>query len=105
MYAAAPGYEEFSVGYKGMCRFYSGGMFFDERDDFKSPGQLLRCFKYYWRIDADARYPCEIQRDLFLQMREDDLKYGYEVVYHQAPNKRRARQERQRLFHGCLWQF
>ncbi|KAJ7054266.1 glycosyltransferase family 15 protein [Mycena amicta] len=56
-----------SVSYRNMCRFYSG--FF-----FRHP--LLLPYKYYWRVEPDVKFYCQIQFDPFLFMEGENKKYG-----------------------------
>ncbi|KAJ3920271.1 glycosyltransferase family 15 protein [Lentinula edodes] len=56
--------------YRNMCRFYSG--FF-----YKQP--LLQDFKYYWRVEPDINYRCEIEYDPFLYMEDNDKVYGFTI--------------------------
>ncbi|KAJ3861532.1 glycosyltransferase family 15 protein [Lentinula novae-zelandiae] len=57
-----------SVSYRNMCRFYSG--FF-----YKQP--LLQDFKYYWRVEPDINYRCEIEYDPFLYMEDNNKVYEF----------------------------
>jgi len=59
-----------SVSYRNMCRFYSG--FF-----YKQP--LLQDFKYYWRVEPDINYRCEIEYDPFLYMEDNNKAYGFTI--------------------------
>ncbi|KAF5392834.1 hypothetical protein D9757_000961 [Collybiopsis confluens] len=59
-----------SVSYRNMCRFYSG--FF-----YKQP--LLQNFKYYWRVEPDVNYRCEIEYDPFLFMEDNNKSYGFTI--------------------------
>ncbi|KAJ2665686.1 hypothetical protein IWW48_000137 [Coemansia sp. RSA 1200] len=62
--------------YRHMCRFNSG--FF-----FRHP--LLREIDYYWRIEPDVEYSCNIDYDPFLYMHRNGIKYGYTIALHEYP--------------------
>ncbi|OBZ89151.1 Alpha-1,2 mannosyltransferase KTR1 [Choanephora cucurbitarum] len=57
-----------SESYRHMCRFQSG--FF-----FRHP--LLDQFEYYWRVEPDVQYFCDIDYDVFQMMKDNDYKYGW----------------------------
>ncbi|KAJ2724959.1 hypothetical protein GGI07_001621 [Coemansia sp. Benny D115] len=65
-----------SESYRHMCRFNSG--FF-----FRHP--LLDDLDYYWRIEPDVEYSCDIDHDPFLYMHRNDIKYGYTIALHEYP--------------------
>ncbi|KAI9476879.1 hypothetical protein LPJ55_004147 [Coemansia sp. RSA 990] len=65
-----------SESYRHMCRFYSG--FF-----FRHP--LLQDLDYYWRIEPDVEYTCDINYDPFLFMQRRGIKYGYTIALHEYP--------------------
>lgn len=76
---AAKGREDMAVkgviyagleSYRHMCRFNSG--FF-----YKHP--LMLPYKYYWRVEPDVRIYCDVERDLFKFMRENNKTYGYTI--------------------------
>jgi alpha 1,2-mannosyltransferase len=52
-------------------RFQSG--FF-----FRHP--LLDAYDYYWRIEPDVDYHCDIDYDVFRYMKDNNKKYGKFVV-------------------------
>ncbi|KAI8886579.1 glycosyltransferase family 15 protein [Backusella circina FSU 941] len=56
--------------YRHMCRFQSG--FF-----FRHP--LMDQFDYYWRVEPDVKFMCDVDYDPFKVMREKDLKYGFAI--------------------------
>ncbi|EEB91071.1 hypothetical protein MPER_10636 [Moniliophthora perniciosa FA553] len=56
-----------SVPYRNMCRFNSG--FF-----FQHP--LLQPYRYYWRVEPDIEYTCDITYDPFEYMKDHDKIYG-----------------------------
>ncbi|KAJ1834504.1 hypothetical protein IWW55_005559 [Coemansia sp. RSA 2706] len=65
-----------SESYRHMCRFNSG--FF-----FRHP--LVQDLDYYWRIEPDVEYSCDINYDPFLYMHRQGIKYGYTIALHEYP--------------------
>ncbi|PVZ98392.1 hypothetical protein BB558_004289 [Smittium angustum] len=63
-----------SESYRFMCRFQSGYV-------FRHP--LLKDLEYYWRIEPDVHYYCDLDYDPFLFMKENNLIYGFNM----APNE------------------
>ncbi|KAI8378256.1 nucleotide-diphospho-sugar transferase [Choanephora cucurbitarum] len=63
--------------YRHMCRFQSG--FF-----FRHP--LLETYDYYWRVEPDVKFSCDVDYDPFKVMREKDLKYGFAISLHEYGN-------------------
>lgn len=59
-----------SVSYRNMCRFNSGFFFRHE---------LLTPYKWYWRVEPDVRYYCDLDYDPFLFMQEHDKVYGFTI--------------------------
>lgn len=59
-----------SVAYRNMCRF-NAGLFFNH--------ELLREYKYYWRLEPDIKYFCDIDYDPFLVMHDQKKVYGFTV--------------------------
>ncbi|ESW97840.1 hypothetical protein KL918_003223 [Ogataea parapolymorpha] len=59
-----------SESYRHMCRFNSG--FF-----YKHP--LLQQYKYYWRVEPDVDFYCDIDYDPFRLMREQQKIYGFTI--------------------------
>ncbi|KAJ1941742.1 hypothetical protein FBU59_003411, partial [Linderina macrospora] len=60
-----------SESYRHMCRFESG--FF-----YRHP--LLAEFDYYWRVEPNIYYHCDINYDPFLYMKEHKIKYGFTIA-------------------------
>ncbi|KAJ2355530.1 hypothetical protein IWW50_005467 [Coemansia erecta] len=60
-----------SESYRFMCRFQSGFV-------YKHP--LLQGLDYYWRIEPDVHYYCDIDYDPFVYMRKNNLKYGWNIA-------------------------
>ncbi|KAF5329373.1 hypothetical protein D9619_009451 [Psilocybe cf. subviscida] len=59
-----------SVSYRNMCRFNSG--FF-----FRHP--LMLKYKWYWRIEPDVHFHCDILFDPFRFMEEHNKIYGFTI--------------------------
>ncbi|KAG2054616.1 glycosyl transferase [Suillus hirtellus] len=59
-----------SVSYRNMCRFNSGFFFRHE---------LLTPYKWYWRVEPDVRYYCDLDYDPFLFMEDHDKIYGFTI--------------------------
>ncbi|KAI0690378.1 glycosyltransferase family 15 protein [Cytidiella melzeri] len=60
-----------SVSYRNMCRFNSG--FF-----YRLP--VLKQFKWYWRVEPDIQYHCDITYDPFVWMEKNDKVYGFTII-------------------------
>ncbi|OMJ11797.1 Alpha-1,2 mannosyltransferase KTR1 [Smittium culicis] len=63
-----------SKSYKFMCRFQSGYI-------YKHP--LLSELDFYWRIEPDVKYYCDLDYDPFKYMKDNGYKYGWNM----APNE------------------
>ncbi|KXN72200.1 glycosyltransferase family 15 protein [Conidiobolus coronatus NRRL 28638] len=61
-----------SESYRHMCRFESG--FF-----FRHP--LLAEYDYYWRVEPDVHFTCDINYDPFKFMVDNDKVYGFTITY------------------------
>ncbi|KDQ60808.1 glycosyltransferase family 15 protein [Jaapia argillacea MUCL 33604] len=59
-----------SVPYRNMCRFNSGFFYRHE---------LLKPYKYYWRMEPDVRFFCDLDYDPFLVMQDGNKVYGFTV--------------------------
>ncbi|RVX71194.1 hypothetical protein B0A52_04768 [Exophiala mesophila] len=57
--------------YHHMCRFYSG--FF-----YKHP--LLDKYEWYWRVEPDIKYFCDITYDPFIEMAKANKTYGFTIA-------------------------
>ncbi|KAJ2807578.1 hypothetical protein H4R20_001233 [Coemansia guatemalensis] len=57
--------------YRKMCRFQSGYL-------HRHP--LLRDIDYYWRIEPDVEYYCDIEYDPFAFMDNNGFKYGWNIA-------------------------
>ncbi|CCH43402.1 Alpha-1,2 mannosyltransferase KTR1 [Wickerhamomyces ciferrii] len=63
-----------SESYRHMCRFNSG--FFYKLKE-------LQNLKYYWRVEPDIKFTCDINYDPFKFMREHKKKYGFTMALHE----------------------
>jgi len=59
-----------SVPYRNMCRFNSGFFFRHE---------LLKDYKYYWRVEPDVKFFCDLDYDPFLIMQDEKKVYGFTI--------------------------
>lgn len=59
-----------SVPYRNMCRFNSGFFFHHE---------LLKPYRYYWRVEPDVKFFCDVTYDPFLYMEDNDKVYGFTI--------------------------
>ncbi|CEI92416.1 Putative Alpha 1,2-mannosyltransferase [Rhizopus microsporus] len=59
-----------SESYRHMCRYQSG--FF-----FRHP--LLDSFEYYWRVEPEVDFYCDIDYDVFQMMKDNKFKYGWVI--------------------------
>ncbi|KAK9485681.1 nucleotide-diphospho-sugar transferase [Lipomyces starkeyi] len=57
--------------YHHMCRFYSGQF-------YKHP--MLAKYDWYWRVEPDVKYFCDITYDPFLYMEERGKVYGFTII-------------------------
>lgn len=70
MYGALPSYHK-------MCRFYSGYF-------FKHP--LVAKLSWYWRVEPDVEFFCDLTYDPFLEMEASGKKYGFAVIIKELSN-------------------
>jgi alpha 1,2-mannosyltransferase len=59
-----------SVPYRNMCRFNSGFFYRQE---------LLQKYKYYWRVEPDVKFFCDVDYDPFLLMQDQQKVYGFTI--------------------------
>jgi len=59
-----------SVPYRNMCRFNSGFFFHHE---------LLKPYKYYWRVEPDVKFFCDLNYDPFKFMQTNRKVYGFTI--------------------------
>jgi len=64
----AYGHPGFTMGYRNMCRFFSGK--FHELS-------ILSNYEYYLRLDTDSYILTELNYDIFEFAKQNDLIYGY----------------------------
>ncbi|KAA1471154.1 glycosyltransferase family 15 protein [Dentipellis sp. KUC8613] len=60
-----------SVPYRNMCRFNSGFFYRQE---------LLKKYKYYWRVEPDVTFFCDLDYDPFLVMQDQEKVYGFTIA-------------------------
>ncbi|KAJ7666727.1 glycolipid 2-alpha-mannosyltransferase-domain-containing protein [Mycena polygramma] len=63
-----------SVSYRNMCRFNSG--FF-----FRHP--LVQKYRWYWRIEPDVHFHCDVNFDPFLFMQDRGKVYGFTITMYE----------------------
>ncbi|ESK90960.1 glycosyltransferase family 15 protein [Moniliophthora roreri MCA 2997] len=63
-----------SLSYRNMCRFNSG--FF-----FHHP--LMQKYRWYWRIEPDVHFHCDVTFDPFLFMEDNDKIYGFTITMYE----------------------
>ncbi|KAG7820026.1 hypothetical protein KL928_001463 [Ogataea angusta] len=66
-----------TASYHNMCRFYSGYF-------FKHP--LVRKLDWYWRVEPDVDFYCDLTYDPFVEMQMRDKKYGFTVAIKELVN-------------------
>ncbi len=69
----------FSMGYRHMCRFFSGIIFHHP---------ALKDYDYYWRLDTDSFLLDKIYYDVFQFMQERNLEYGYINIFKDEPTSK-----------------
>ncbi|OUM56052.1 hypothetical protein BVG19_g5713 [[Candida] boidinii] len=57
--------------YHKMCRFYSGYF-------FNHP--LVKKLDWYWRVEPDVEFYCDLTYDPFLEMKKNNKKYGFNIA-------------------------
>jgi len=55
-----------------MCRFFSG-FFFDH--------ELMSKYKWYWRVEPNVDFLCDLTYDPFVTMAQSRKRYGWAVVF------------------------
>ncbi|TFK38577.1 glycosyltransferase family 15 protein [Crucibulum laeve] len=63
-----------SVSYRNMCRFNSGFFFKHE---------LLQKYRWYWRIEPDVHFHCDINFDPFLHMEKNNKVYAFTITMYE----------------------
>ncbi|KAH6644914.1 glycolipid 2-alpha-mannosyltransferase-domain-containing protein [Truncatella angustata] len=57
--------------YHLMCRWYSGLFALESR---------LKSYDWYWRVEPDVQYTCNINYDVFRFMRDNNIAYGFNMA-------------------------
>ncbi|KAI4293202.1 alpha 1,2-mannosyltransferase, partial [Pancytospora philotis] len=57
--------------YHNMCRFFS-------RSFYKHP--LVKDYDYYWRVEPNVHFHCDIDEDPFEYLRKNNKKYGFVIT-------------------------
>ncbi|KAF5390051.1 hypothetical protein D9757_003794 [Collybiopsis confluens] len=65
-----------STSYRNMCRWNSGYFFHHP---------LLQQYKYYWRIEPDVKYFCDMSYDPFALMVQNNYTYGFTIALFEIP--------------------
>lgn len=60
--------------YRHMCRFESG---------FFYKHELMKDYKYYWRVEPDTHIFCDIDYDVFKFMRDAGKRYGFVITLYE----------------------
>ncbi|KZS90708.1 glycosyl transferase [Sistotremastrum niveocremeum HHB9708] len=60
-----------SVSYRNMCRFNSGFFYRHE---------LLQKYKWYWRVEPNVKFFCDLDYDPFLFMEDNKKEYGFTIT-------------------------
>ncbi|KAG5719171.1 putative mannosyltransferase MNT2 [Termitomyces sp. T112] len=63
-----------SVSYRNMCRFNSGFFFKHE---------LLQKYRWYWRIEPEVHFHCDLSFDPFLFMEDHNKTYGWTITMYE----------------------
>ncbi|KAJ7214164.1 nucleotide-diphospho-sugar transferase [Mycena haematopus] len=66
--------QRMNVKYHNMCRYNSG--FF-----FKHP--LMQKYRWYWRVEPNVKFYCDINHDPFLFMENNDKVYGFTLAVYE----------------------
>ncbi|KAH0830584.1 glycolipid 2-alpha-mannosyltransferase-domain-containing protein [Lanmaoa asiatica] len=62
--------------YRNMCRFNSGFFYRQE---------LLQKYRYYWRVEPDVKFFCDVEYDPFLMMQDQQKVYGFTISLYEYP--------------------
>jgi len=60
--------------YRNMCRFNSGFFFRHE---------LLQKYRWYWRVEPNVRYYCDVDADPFLFMEDNNKVYSFVLTVYE----------------------
>jgi alpha 1,2-mannosyltransferase len=70
------GTQRWPLGYRHMCRFWSGGFLADD---------IIKNCDYVWRMDSDAFINKQISYDVFLNMIDNNIDYCYSNICQDDP--------------------
>ncbi|CCX15507.1 glycolipid 2-alpha-mannosyltransferase-domain-containing protein [Pyronema domesticum] len=59
------------ASYHHMCRFYSG---------FFYKHELLAKYEWYWRLEPDIKFYCDMTYDPFVEMKKNNKTYGFTIA-------------------------
>lgn len=62
------------AGYHKMCRYFSGAFYKHE---------LVKKRDWYWRVEPNVEFFCDITYDPFIEMEKHGKKYGFAIVIHE----------------------
>ncbi|KAF5345587.1 hypothetical protein D9756_011056 [Leucocoprinus leucothites] len=71
-----------SISYRNMCRFNAGSrspQFF-----FQHP--LMLKYRWYWRLEPNVKYHCNVDFDPFLFMQENNKTYSFTIATYEDPS-------------------
>ncbi|ODQ62190.1 glycosyltransferase family 15 protein, partial [Wickerhamomyces anomalus NRRL Y-366-8] len=74
------GYSK-KISYHNMCRYYSMNFYNHER---------MKQFRYYWRLEPNTNYFCELDYDVFKFMQDNDKVYGFVLNLYDSPDSVRS---------------
>jgi mannosyltransferase len=63
--------------YHHMCRFFSGKFYMLD---------VLKNYKWYWRLEPDVDFHCAITYDPFVEMAKNNKMYGYTIALNEVRN-------------------
>lgn len=69
-------HPKFTLGYRHMCRFFSGAMYLEP---------ALKDYQWYWRLDTDSFVLGKVKYDVFEFMQKNGCIYGYNVMSKDEP--------------------
>ncbi len=64
----------FNLSYRLMSRYFSGFFF---------KHNLTLKYEYYFRMDTDSIFPCQINQDIFLELKQKNKLYGFAIGDHE----------------------
>lgn len=66
-----------SLSYRNMCRFFAGQFYKHD---------LVKKYDYYWRIEPDVKFFCNLDYDPFEYLRKNNKKYGFVISTYEYMN-------------------